>query len=251
MPIHDVTLADVYHLDFGRRTNDRTTWSSLADASPPGAVLDVCCGDGRATRHLVESREVYGVDQDTAFAALARSVGIVATQGEAQRVESLRAAGPRPSLVICAYSSLFLLPHRAQVEAIEAMAEVALPNAVVAVEAFVPQMIESRTLDQPVENPNGPTLLPWTRRTTYSVDERSRTTRIERLYGPDPGEWTMRLAEVVYWRDPDEVGLLFRRAGLLSVESSLRTVGVFDATGARRLVPVASDSGMALTVGRR
>lgn len=249
MPIHDVTLADVYRLDFGRRTDDLTTWTALADAAPVGPILDVCCGDGRATKHLVGGRDVYGIDQSATFAALARGVGIVAVDGEAQRVENLRAAGPRPALVVCAYSSLFLLPHRGQAEAVDAMAEVAAQGALVAVEAFIPKLDGSRTVDQPVANPNDPASSPWVRRTTYNVDERSRTTRIERLYGPEPEAWTMRLSETVYWRDPDEVALLFRRAGLADVGWSRNLVRVFGRDGAGRVVPVAP--GMSLTVGRR
>ena len=249
MPVHDVTLADVYHLDFGRRTADLVTWSALADAAPKGPVLDVCCGDGRATKHLVADRDVYGVDQSATFAALARGVGIVALSGEASRIEDLRAAGPRPSLVVCAYTSLFLLPHRQQAEAVAAMAEVAASGALVAVETFVPTLHESRAVDQPVANPNDPASLPWVRRTTYTVVEFSRTTRIERLYGPDPDAWTMRLSETVYWRDPDEVALLFRRAGLVDVDWSTSLVRLFGPDGVRRVVPVAP--GMALTVGRR
>lgn len=248
-PIHDVTLADVYRLDFGRRTEDLTTWSALVDAAPAGPILDVCCGDGRATKHLVGPRDVYGVDQSATFAALARGVGIVAASGEASRIEDLRAAGPRPALVICAYSSLFLLPHRQQAEAVDAMAEVAAAGGVVAVETFVPKLHESRTVDSTVADPNDPTSPPWVRRTTYTVVDASRTTRITRLYGPEAGNWTMRLEETVYWRDPDEIALLFRRAGLTDVEWSQSLVRLFGDDGIRRVVPVAP--GMSLTVGRR
>jgi hypothetical protein len=151
--------------------------------------------------------------------------------------------------VICAYSSLFLLPHRGQADAIDAMAEVASAGALVAVEAFAPKLSESRTLDQPVANPNDPAGAPWVRRTTYAVNPAMRTTRIERLYGPEPEKWTMRLSESVYWRDPDEVALLFRRAGLVDVAWSSSLVRLRDSNGVGRVVPVAG--GMTLTVGRR
>lgn len=250
MPIYDVTLSDVYHLDFGRRSDDRATWAALADAAPTGPVLDVCCGDGRVTARLIaDGRDVYGVDADARFCALARARGIDATVGDASRVADLRAAGPRPALVVCAYSSLFLLPHARQAEAINAMAEVASQGALVAVEAFVPRPAASRTADQLVANPNDPAAPQWVRRTTYHVDERSRTTQIERLYGPEPEAWTMRLSESVYWRDPDEVALLFRRAGLVDVDWSASLVRLFGPDGVRRVVPVAL--GMAVTVGRR
>jgi SAM-dependent methyltransferase len=249
MPIHEVTLADVYRLDFGRRTDDAATWAALSGAALGGPVLDVCCGDGRATRGLLGERTVYGVDQSAAFVSVARDAGIKASVGGAERVASLRAAGPRPALVVCAYSSLLLLPHARQAEAIEAMAEVALPGALVAVEAFVPKLTSDRVVDQTVANPNDPTDHRWVRRTTYEVDTASRTTRIARLYGPDPEKWTMQLSEVVYWRDPDEIALLFRRAGLVSVDHSTTTVLVLDSLGRRSVVPVAP--GMALTVGRR
>ena len=250
MPIHDVTLADVYHLDFGRRTDDLTTWSALADAAPAGSVLDVCCGDGRATKHLIGvGRKVYGLDTDSKFCALARGVGIDTTTGEASSVAALRVVGPRPALVVCAYSSLFLLPHARHAEAIDAMAEVVLSGGFVAVEAFAPKLHESRTVDSTVADPNDPTSPPWVRRTTYTVVDASRTTRITRLYGPEAGNWTMRLEETVYWRDPDEIALLFRRAGLTDVEWSQSLVRLFGDDGIRRVVPVAS--GMSLTVGRR
>lgn len=249
MPIHDVTLADVYRLDFGRRTDDAATWAALSGAALGGSVLDVCCGDGRATRGLLGERAVYGVDRSAAFVSAARDAGIKASVGDAEQAAHLRAAGPRPAMVVCAYSSLFLLPHARQADAVEAMAEVALPGALVAVETFVPKLSADRVHDQTVANPNDPTDHRWVRRTTYEVDTGARTTKITRLYGPDPDRWTMRLSEVVYWRDPDEVALLFRRAGLVSVEHSTTTVLVLDALGRRSVVPVAH--GMALTVGRR
>lgn len=247
MPTHDVTLADVYHLDFGRRTEDLTTWAALADAAPFGAVLDVACGDGRATAALVPRRRVYGIDVDSRFAGRARAAGLLASVGHMDVCDAYR-IGERPALVICAYSSIFLLPHARQQAAIDAMAEVVLGNGIVAVETFVPRLLDDRVVDQTVADPNDPRAVPWTRRSTYSVDRTSRTTRIERLYGPDPGRWTMRLHEVVYWREPDEIGILFRRAGLVDVNTSTSLVQVFG-DGHSMVAPVAPR--MALTVGRR
>lgn len=250
MPIHEVSLADVYELDFGRRTEDLTTWAALADAAPPGAVLDVACGDGRATAGLVSRRRVYGVDADSRFAGRARAAGLDASVGRAEVPGALR-VGERPALVVCAYSSLFLLPHPNQQAAIDAMAEVVAVGGIVAVETFVPKFTRDDgpvVFDHHVADPNDPRGVPWTRRSTYRVDRSARRTEIERLYGPDPGRWTMSLREVVYWRDPDEIALMFRRAGLLDSNTSTSLASVF-AEGRSMVAPVAI--GMALTVGRR
>lgn len=250
--IHDVTLSDVYRHDFSTRTEDLVTWAALAEAAPDGAILDVACGDGRATRRLAaEGRAVYGIDIDARFAVQARQVGIQAIEGPAERVYTHRVAleGARPTLAICAYSSLFLFPHERQADVIEAMAEVAKTGALVAVETFVPTMMESREVDQPTPNPNDPTGPAWVRRTTYRVSVAERRTTIERLYGPRLNDWTMRLTERVYWREPDEIELLFRRAGLAEVASSDRLLSVRGREGSIRVVPVAK--GMRLTVGRR
>lgn len=250
--IHDVTLADVYRHDFSRRTDDLVTWTALADAVPTGPILDVACGDGRATRHLVaEGREVFGIDVDARFAVLARQAGLRAIEGPAERVYTHRIAleGARPGLAICAYSSLFLFRHEQQADVIDAMAEVCLPGALIAVEAFVPTLLESREIDQPTANPNDPSGPAWVRRTNYRVSLFERRTVIERLYGPKVNDWTMRLTETVYWRDPDQIDLLFRRAGLSDVTSSDRLVTVRGHDGSTRVVPVAN--GMRLAVGRR
>lgn len=219
---HDVTLADVYALDFGQRTADLPTWDALAAACPRGPVLDVACGDGRATAALAaRGRNVLGVDLNPAFLARARQRGLDAKYADLTQHRSVHGWGfalPPAALVVCAYSSLYLLPHDAQERLVACMAEALAPGGVLAIEVFVPVLVGDGTMDQPCADPNDASRPPWVRRTRYTVYPESRTTRIERLYGPERERWTMRLTEIVRWRDPAELVLLARRAGLEQVQ---------------------------------
>lgn len=263
MPIHEVTLADVYHLDFGRRTEDLMMWTALAHLAPAGSVLDVGCGDGRATRDLIQlGRPVLGFDPNGKFNHLARINYLVTPTSDeatltADYPESYHWArmvnkGAGFSLVVCAYSTLWLMPHIRQATAITLMAEALLPGGVLAIEVFIPEYTENRVVDSPCCDPNDPTRPPWVRRSTFRINHALRRTEITRLYGPVPEQWTMRLEETVYWRDPADLLMLARRAGLSSAEvlTGPAVLGQFGEGGVRaRSIPVAK--GHALLVCSR
>ena len=83
----DVSLADVYRLDFGQRDADLPTWAALA-AATNGPVLDVGCGDGRATRALAAAgRAVLGLDEDPRFVTLARQALTAVAQTDTGAVQ--------------------------------------------------------------------------------------------------------------------------------------------------------------------
>ena len=51
----------------------------------------------------------------------------------------------------------------------------------------------------------------------------ARTTTVERLYGPRPDDWRMRLVERLWWRDPyDLLDLVHWIAGVASLAIAIR-----------------------------
>ena len=200
----EVGLADVYRLDFGRRDVDLPTWSVLAALAGPGPILDVGCGDGRATRDLrADGREVYGIDPDVRLLAAARDAGIKTERGTADDPASYRYL-PRVALALCAYSTFWLLQHDVQERALARMAEAIKPGGLVAVEVFVPVLTADREVEEAVLDPNDPRRPPWVRLSRFSLFPDLRQTGVERFYGPSRDRFTMVLRERLYWRDPDE-----------------------------------------------
>jgi len=210
-----VTLARVYDIDFGQRDEDVPTWLALAATAIPGPVVEVGVGDGRVARHLVAAgREVHGIDVDRDFLSRARQRGVVPHHGSAAD-SSTWAEVPPCGLAICAYSTLYLVPHDLQAGVVRAMAAALLPGGTFAVEVFVPSADAPRPVDVSVGDPSEPAVRSWTRRTLYDVDFATRTTRATRWYGPEVGNWRMQLDETIYWRWAEDVhGFLVRDAGL-------------------------------------
>jgi SAM-dependent methyltransferase len=213
-----VTLSDVYPIDFGRRTADLAMWLGLAQATPPFApVVEVGVGDGRVLRSFPSSAPLYGLDLDPRFVYEARERGIEAFRGDAAERSSWSLLPVDAGFAFCAYSTLFLIPHARQADAVRNMIEHVRPGGTVAVETFLPSPTALAPSEVPVGNPNG-IGHPWVRRTTYEVESRAADgsagkTLIRRLYGPEREDWRMALDEAVYWRSPDAVRALFFEAG--------------------------------------
>lgn len=240
MPVHRpppvrVSLAQVYAIDFGRRTEDLALWAALRARAPEGPTIEVGVGDGRASGLLPGER--YGIDLDLDFVYRARAVGIQAIQGDAAEARDWNALPRDAGLVFCAFSTLFLIPHDRQASVIRNMLAHLAPGGILAVETFQPTLAPGmgQRLEIPVRNPNG--VGPdWTRCALYVARADNRivpepplppgcgVTNIVRRYGPERDEWRMELHETVYWRTPDAMLDLFREAGACGGQSLGREV---------------------------
>lgn len=213
MTPHPVTYGDVYHLDFGRRTEDFPTWSGLNATAPPGPVIEVGCGDGRLA-HCFSGRDVHGIDLDAQLLARARDRGVktIWGAGEEERTWQTLPYGTA-GLAIVAYSTLYLFNLRDQHRVLSKMASRLAAGGLLAVEAFLPDYSRgtSYITETLVGNPNG-IGDPWVRRSTFARDvlpgdsqsyrdspDCPSITRVSRLYGPDRKSATMELAEIIYY----------------------------------------------------
>jgi SAM-dependent methyltransferase len=202
----DATLAETYDLDMGRRLEDVPLWSEVLrrQVGPGAVVVEVGCGTGRVPvaldRYLADqgqrdaafpSRWV-GIDPDPGMVDrfLARTAGLpwcTAVVGDARDPAAweaaAEAAGAAPTAVLVPYSTLYLLPHDEQAEALRlARRTIDSTRSFIAFEVFVPTMVESaeQRFTRRCWDPYG--RRGWVRRTTYKVDAETRTTDVERLY---------------------------------------------------------------------
>lgn len=209
---HHVSLADVYSIDFGRRTEDFPVWEHMAQVAKPGPVIEVGCGDGRL-RHCFGDRPYAGIELDPVLAARARSAGVrPVAVGDASDPEPWTQVGyGNASLVFCAYSTLYLVPHDRQRRVVAEMAKVVSQGGILAIEVFKPEPGFPALPKPPTEiqvlSPNGPDDGPWLRRSEFSTGRPTYdpwgnvqvTTEIVRRYGPSREKWTMEMRETVYY----------------------------------------------------
>jgi SAM-dependent methyltransferase len=196
----NVSLSDVYAIDFGRRGADLAMWGALRALAPDGPACEVGVGDGRASIPLSGVR--YGLDVDRPFVYRARERGIHAFHGDAADPAAWLPIPTDCALVFCAFSTLFLIPHGQQREVLRQMVAHLRPSGILAVETFLPSREVEPVRDVAVGNPNG-IGAPWVRRTVYEVrdlGDGTGTTKAHRLYGPDSDDWRMSLEEVIHWR---------------------------------------------------
>ncbi len=228
-----VGLADVYDIDFGRRTEDRHLWRELCADAVGGRVVEVGCGDGRVARLVAESpvrpARWLGIDVDRAMVDRfdrRRPPQMVCSSvcGDALAAETwervVQDESDLADLVVIPYSTLFLFPHAAQVEVLRHCGRAVRPGGVVAAECFVPEHVESgtRRASVRVADPDPLARRPWVRHTRLDVDAAHRTTRVLRTYGPPLGaggvEPVLELSETVYWREPASLAAAAVEAGL-------------------------------------
>lgn len=229
--IHSISLADVYSIDFGRRTEDFPAWENLDHVAKPGRVIEVGCGDGRLRRCFPE-RPYAGIELNATLAARARGAGVRpvfvgdASEPSTWLEEDLREA----ALVFCAYSTLYLVPHDRQRLVISEMAKRLPDGGLLAIEVFKPEpgfpVLPKPPTEIPVLSPNGPQDGPWLRRSEFSTGRpvydawgnAQVTTEIVRRYGPSRERWTMELRETVYYTAVPTIRGWIRAMGLELVD---------------------------------
>lgn len=218
VPLLDVSLAEVYRIDFQARDVDLPTWDAVEASAPVGDYLEVGVGFGRVAARYAERRRCYGIEPDLRMVYRARELGVWAVRGEAQDPRAWADLPTDLALVVCAYSTLYLVQHAEQAQVLRLARAHLAPGGVLAVEAFVPGPVPERDV-RVVQNPSDDsTAPPWVRSTSYEVDAAARRTVATRLYGPAEDDWRLRLTEQIFWRSPEDLLALFDEAGLRGAE---------------------------------
>jgi len=208
-----MSLTSVAHLDFDRRTNDLPMWAVVVAGAD--RVADFACGSGRIPECLGWPCAWYGVDLDpTAVSTFNERVPPLAV-GEAICADM---ANHTPcvdaDVAICAFSSLYLLPHNQHADVLRGMVASVKAGGVVAIEVFQPQPRFRGFREEFKSLADG-----LVRTSRYHTDVSQRITRVVRLYGHAGGEPTAKLSEVIYWRDVEDMKRLLSDAGLTGVEA--------------------------------
>src|SRR3990167_5742416 len=110
-----VSLAQVYPLDFGRRTEDLPAWRAMTAGQ---TVIEIGCGDGRVAAACPDARTWLGIDSDEMAVRefYARMNGDGSRKAWcADATEWVRSnPGSGADLAIIPFSTLFLIPHKKQ-----------------------------------------------------------------------------------------------------------------------------------------
>jgi SAM-dependent methyltransferase len=233
-----VSLSEVYDLDMGRRISDVGLWGQYTSGC---SVIEVGCGNGRVPRLLETAASLeatcehpamwVGIDLDDRMVKAANALGIdwfgalVGDVRDPGTWSMARSAlgGPAQRIVI-PYSTLFLVPHEDQADALRLAMGSLEPDGLLLAECFIPSMtrdhvseVRCRIPDEMVHYFLGNYVERWLRRSEFSVDSASRTTVVDRYYGPS-GEPVYHVHEVIYWRRPAELLELAEEAGLAGAE---------------------------------
>jgi SAM-dependent methyltransferase len=233
-----VSLAEVYDLDMGRRISDVGLWGKYTSGQ---SVIEVGCGNGRVPR-LLDSAASWearcspptawiGMDLDDRMVTAANGLGIDwfgALVGDARDRETWSMArvalGGAAERVVIPYSTLFLVPHEQQAEVLGLAMASLEPDGLLLAECFIPSMTRDHVSEVPCRPPEalvlhlmGAEIKRWYRRSEFRVDAASRTTVVDRYYGPqDDPQYHVR--ETIYWRRPAELLELAEEAGLAGAE---------------------------------
>ena len=218
----ETTLAAVYAMDMGRRTEDLDLWGEIVRAvGPEAVVVEVGVGLWRIARRLRAAGVPFGrwVGIDVAPAMLRdppeRCIPI---EGDASNpgawTAAARVAGV-PDLVIVPYHTLFLLPHDRQATAIGLAAVSLASGGVLAVEVYNQRKGADRwTSEARLLARAGPGGKDWARITAYERNRAGRTTLAVRSYGPFGAPAQVTVREAIYWRPPAEVAGMVADAGM-------------------------------------
>jgi len=229
--ISSISLAKVYETDFGRRKDDREFWMGILNQATqakkgPIRVVEGAIGNGRIPRLIMAMgtqetpmpiREWVGFDLDPGMVERCKEVSplwvrsyIGDLTNRASWTEA-RLYGP-VDVAIIAYSSLYLVPHDKQFEAINAAVETldaGKGTSVLVVEAFIPRWMTGNYHEMRIcFDPDGGTE-PWQRRTDYTVG--GEHTHAIRYYGPirsatkNEMEWRYYYKEDIYWKNPGDL----------------------------------------------
>ena len=217
-PLIDVSLAEVYRIDFEARREDLPTWIQLGRAAAPGPICEIGSGFGRVARHLLGFGPVWGIEPDHRMVYGSREIGVSAMRGAAEDPAAWQHIPTGCRLIFCAYSTLFLMEHAAQERALRMARAHLAAGGVLAVETFVPSAAPPANGERIVQNPSDSLdAPPWVRRTTYAPGRVPQSTIATRLYGPRPEDWRLQLVETIWWRTPAQVVDLFATAGMHGV----------------------------------
>lgn len=220
----EATLADVYDLDMGARVEDLPLWRELLYGADH--VAEVGCGTGRVPVGLAllgwSCARWAGIDPDPGMVSRFRArmphwAGCV--EGDAcdpgTWAAVRRGVGGPLDAVIVPYSTLFLVPHERQVDLLRLAGGSVRPGGLVAAEVFVPLWTDTAVRGHMRRCAGGaPALDPWVVQVEYRVDGSTRTTAVERAYGPVDQPPRLVCRERLHWRLPGELQGLAAEAGL-------------------------------------
>lgn len=231
-----VSLYDVWDADMGRRIEDATLWRVCCGGQ---RVVELGCGDGRVLRLAygpgVKKPAFWcGIDLDPRFGVrcgvTADSLGVPHAEVNGNFVDPLvwavaRKFGPF-DVAVCAFSTLFLVPHEQQIEAVRLATSALAPGGRFIAEVFVPEFLTSSSrvhfgrvnpLDEVVETERARAeRAAWVRSTRYEVNAGRKITRALRRYEP-PGDVSdtraVEIEETIYWDRPDDLAARLSATG--------------------------------------
>jgi hypothetical protein len=210
-------LADVYALDMGRRTIDKDMWlAEFSKCTTKPQILEVGWGDGRLSRLCGDHASFWfgiEIDPDIVPDQTGEKVAVYLADAATEDVwVDLKDELIFVDLVIIPYSTLYLIPHAQQIAVIQHALGVA-PK--VLVEVFVPQWTSSGSYVQlgACASPEGDDRM-WARRSEFTVDAATQTTKAVRTYGPVGQAYVHQLEETIYWRMPSDLQSVVAAAGL-------------------------------------
>lgn len=234
------TLADVYAIDFGRRTADKAAWIELLTREARLRehelnVVEIGVGDGRVPALVVESTPVrrwVGIDPSAAMLAQFErrpfngKIETLAVLGDAADSDTWATVARAPGsvdVVLCAYSTICLMPPNRQASMLRHMAYAVRPGGLLAIECFIPSWVASgeHVVHGACGNPDGDERV-WGRIAKFVVNAATRHTHVERTYGPIvPGDHAhgveprFIVGEDIWWHHPTALRDLALDAGWL------------------------------------
>lgn len=194
------TLARLYPVDQGRRTEDLDMVQAILDREIPRRVLEIGIGDGRIPRLLSERGAIpewIGVESNP---FLETPPGVRVLHQSALELTAL-GVWDRVGVVLVPYSTLTLFDHAAQHTLLSLLAR-EFPDAPVYAEVFVHVLPEgSHRLDRGTVQLEGARLR---RRDHLLVEGQFQRTRAHRCYLNRVGSIQEEFEELIYWRSPVE-----------------------------------------------
>lgn len=224
----EVSLAAVYAMDMGRRTEDLEMWRRIVDGKR--LVIEVGGGDGRIPKAIQSGGVWIGIETSREMLELSHDWLDVSPEiidyclGDSRRKDpwDFCTSTQNPDCVIVPYSTLFLMDEAGQRATIEHAHRALTIGGAIAIEVFTPKWSRTGTTQQvgSTGSPDGfgPT---WKRESTYKVDAERQLTEITRHYGPWKSDPVYVVRETVHWRNVEQIVEMLEDVGFTaSVDES-------------------------------